>query len=176
MAGTVITPKRLAAQWLARSNRFEANVFNFETLIGAAAVNIFQESFTLLKFNSTGATPWPSRNDHRTNPLLYESGSLKASIKVKKRSPKHHVVIYTDDSEFINSNRNFTDPHKYGARNNRNRDYAFVYAAIHNMGGRDSGATGKAAFIKKRQFMGHSTVLDSKLDYYSRRIFDGFPK
>lgn len=176
MAGTVITPKQLAVQWHMLPNKFETNVFNFETLIGAAAVNVFKESFTLRKFNSTGQSPWPSRRDNRPNPLLYETGALKQSIKVKKRSPKHKVVIYTDDSEYIYSWRNSTDPHKYGVRPNKNRDYAFVYAAIHNLGGRGSGATGRAAFIKQRQFMGHSTVLESKLDYYSRRIFDGFPK
>lgn len=176
MAGTVITPKALAAKWQALPNKFDVNVFNFETLIGAAAVDVFKESFTLRKFNSTGQAPWPSRNDNQPHPLLYETGSLKDSIKVKKRTPKHKVVIYTDDSEFINSNRNQSDPHKYGARKNKNRDYAFVYAAIHNMGGKGSGATGRAAFIKQRQFMGDSTVLESKLDYYSRKIFDGFPK
>lgn len=176
MAGTVITPKQLAAKWRTLPSRFDVNVCNFETLIGAAAVDVFKESFTLRKFNSSSQSPWPSRRDNRPHPLLYETGALKRSIKVKKRSPKHKVIIYTDDSEFIDSARNSTDPHKYGARKNKNRDYAFVYAAIHNMGGRGSGATGKAAFIKQRQFIGHSTVLESKLDYYSRKIFDGFPK
>lgn len=176
MAAIKMTPKKLAAVWRALPNKFEANTFNFETLIGAAAVDVFKESFNLRKFNSTGQAPWASRHDNKPHPLLYETGALKRSIKVKKRSPKHKVVIYTDDSEFIDSNRNFTDPHKYGARVNKKRDYAFCYAAIHNEGGRNSGATGKAAFIKQRQFIGHSSVLEGKLDYYSNRIFDGFPK
>lgn len=176
MAGVVITPKQLAVKWRTLPNKFDVNVFNFKTLIGLAAVNVFKESFTLRKFNSTGQMPWPSRTDNKPHPLLYESGALKSSIKIKRQAPKHKVVIYTDDSEFIASFRGSTDPHKYGARVNPKRDYGFVYAAIHNLGGRDSGATGKARLIKQRQFMGHSTVLESRFDYYSRRIFDGFPK
>ena len=176
MAGKRITPKQLAQQWATLPNKFEVNVMNFETLIGAAAVDVFKESFNLKRFNSASATPWPSRRDNRPHPLLYESGALKDSIKVKKRSPKHKVVIYTDDSEFIRSNRNSSDPHKYGARRNKNRDYAFVYAAIHNLGGKGAGASGTAAFIKQRQFMGHSTVLESKFEYLSAKIFEGFPK
>lgn len=176
MVGSIITPKRLAAQWRTLPAKFEVNVFNFETLIGPAIVDVFKESFTLKKFNSTGQAPWPSRNDTRSNPLLYESGALKDSIKVKKRTKKHSVVIYTDDSEFIHSYRNSTDPHKYGARRNKNRNYAFVYAGIHNLGGRASGATGLAAFIKPRQFMGYSTVADSRMLYYTNKIFEGFPR
>lgn len=37
MVGKTITPKQLAQQWLTLPNRFEVNVFNFETLIGNAA-------------------------------------------------------------------------------------------------------------------------------------------
>lgn len=176
MAGNIMTPKQLAVQWRTLPNKFETNVFNFETLIGAAAVDVFKESFTLRKFNSTGQAPWPSRRDGRSHPLLYETGSLKQSIKVKKRSPKHKVVIYTDESEFFFSSRNVTDPYKYGARVSKHRSRSFVYAAIHNLGGRGAGAIGNAAYIQQRQFIGHSTVLENQLDYHSLRIFDGFPK
>lgn len=171
-----ITPKDFALQWMTLPNKFEVNVLNFESLIGDAAVDVFKESFNLKRFNSAGEMSWPSRNDKQPHPLLYETGALKSSIKVKKRSPKHKVVIYTDGSEFIASNRNSSDPHKYGARSNKNRNYAFVYAAIHNLGGRGAKARGKAAFIKQRQFMGHSTVLENKMDFYSVKIFDGFPR
>mgnify|MGYP000186426826 FL=1 len=33
MAGKVITPRQLAQQWLRLPNKFEVNVFNFETLV-----------------------------------------------------------------------------------------------------------------------------------------------
>lgn len=176
MAGKVITPKRLAAIWQNLPNKFDVNVTNFETLAGDAAVYIFKQSFNLRRFNSGSSLAWPSRRDHNPWPLLHETGTMKDSIKVKKRSPKHKVIIWTDDSEYISSNRNFTDPHKYGARQNKNRDYAFVYAAIHNEGGSAVGARGGASFIKQRQFMGYSTVLEDKLNALSIRIFDGFPK
>ena len=171
-----ITPKQLVENWRRLPNKFDVNVLNFETLIGNAAVDVFKQSFNLKRFNSSGAMGWPARNQKRSHPLLYETGSLKDSIKVKKKTPKHTVVIYTDDSEFINSNRSWTDPHKYGAKPNKNRDYAFCYAAIHNMGGSASGATGLAARIKQRQFMGDSTVLFRRIELMENRLFDGFPK
>ena len=77
MAGTVITPKQLAAKWRTLPSKFDVNVCNFETLIGAAAVDVFKESFNLRKFNSASQAPWPSRHDNRPHPLLYESGALK---------------------------------------------------------------------------------------------------
>ena len=171
-----ITTKQLIANWKHLPNKFDVNVFNFETLVGNAAVEVFQQSFALRRFNSSGATSWPARNQYAKHPLLYETGALKSSIKVKKRSPKHKVIIYTDDSEFISSRRNWSDPHQYGAKSNRNRDYAFCYAAIHNMGGSAAGATGLASRIKQRQFIGDSTVLFRRIELMTNRLFDGFPK
>ena len=52
MAGKVITPRQLAQQWLRLPNKFEVNVFNFETLVGNAAKKIFRDSFYLRRFNS----------------------------------------------------------------------------------------------------------------------------
>ena len=43
MAGKVITPRQLAQQWLRLPNKFEVNVFNFETLVGNAAKIIFRD-------------------------------------------------------------------------------------------------------------------------------------
>lgn len=176
MAGKIITPKRLAEQWLRLPNKFDVNVLNFETLAGDAAVYVFKQSFNLCRFNSGSEPAWPSRHDHNPWPLLHETGTMKDSIKVKKRSPKHKVIVWTDDAEYISSNRGSTDPYKYGARFNKNRSIGFVYAAIHNEGGSAVGARGGAGFIKKRQFMGYSTVLEDKLKSLSVRIFDGFPK
>ena len=45
MAGKVITPRQLAQQWLRLPNKFEVNVFNFETLVGNAAKKIFSRLF-----------------------------------------------------------------------------------------------------------------------------------
>ena len=61
MAGKVITPRQLAQQWLRLPNKFEVNVFNFETLVGNAAKKIFRDSFYLRRFNSAGTFSWQSR-------------------------------------------------------------------------------------------------------------------
>ena len=80
MAGKVITPRQLAQQWLRLPNKFEVNVFNFETLVGNAAKKIFRDSFYLRRFNSAGTFSWQSRRDHKPHPILEETGALKHSI------------------------------------------------------------------------------------------------
>lgn len=45
MAGKVITPRQLAQQWLRLPNKFEVNVFNFETLVGNAAKKYLETLF-----------------------------------------------------------------------------------------------------------------------------------
>ena len=42
MAGKVITPRQLAQQWLRLPNKFEVNVFNFETLV-LSLIHIFMK-------------------------------------------------------------------------------------------------------------------------------------
>ena len=75
---------------------------------------------------------------------------------------KRGVSIYTDPFAFKHSKR------QYG----RN----FCYAAVHNdpSGSHTYGNTGVRSI--QRQFIGYSTVLNDKLQSYSIRIFDGFPK
>lgn len=80
MAGKVITPRQLAQQWLRLPNKFEVNVFNFETLVGNAAKKIFRDSFYLRRFNSAGTFSWQSRRNHKPHPILEETGALKHSI------------------------------------------------------------------------------------------------
>lgn len=80
MVGKTITPKQLAQQWLTLPNRFEVNVFKFETLIGNAAKKIFKDSFYLRRFNSAGTFAWENRSDHKPHPILEETGTLKHSI------------------------------------------------------------------------------------------------
>ena len=77
MAGKVITPRQLAQQWLRLPNKFEVNVFNFETLVGNAAKKIFRDSFYLRRFNSAGTFSWQSRRNHKPHPILEETGALK---------------------------------------------------------------------------------------------------
>lgn len=175
-----ITPKQLVQQWLGLTSKYGVNVTNFKTMVGPLAVRTFQESFVLRKFNDVSATPWPSRKNGLKHPLLYETGSMFKSIKVKKTSSKKKVVIYTDESEYIFAHRSSTNPFKYGVKNNKtnyNRDIGFVYAAIHNMGGKAAGAEGKASLIKQRQFIGESSILDNRIrEMGNLIIFDGFPR
>lgn len=77
MAGKVITPRQLAQQWLRLPNKFEVNVFNFETLVGNAAKKIFRDSFYLRRFNSAGTFSWQSRRNHKPHPILEETGEYK---------------------------------------------------------------------------------------------------
>ena len=92
MAGKVITPRQLAQQWLRLPNKFEVNVFNFETLVGNAAKKIFRDSFNLRRFNSAGTFSWQSRRDHKPHPILEETGALKHSI-VWERFHSIRIVV-----------------------------------------------------------------------------------
>ena len=152
MAGKVITPRQLAQQWLRLPNKFEVNVFNFETLVGNAAKKIFRDSFYLRRFNSAGTFSWQSRRDHKPHPILEGFHSNK----------NRGVKLFTDPDMFKFSNR------QYG----RN----FCYAAIHNEGGKIAKPGSPASYIRQRQFIGYSTTVVDKISSYSIRIFDGFPK
>lgn len=161
--GIKITPRQLAQQWATLPNKFEVNVFNFETLVGNAAKKAFKDSFYLRRFNDKRSFAW--KDNHRPHPILEETGNLKNSIVWQRTSSgggKRGVSIYTDPLAFKHSKR------QYG----RN----FCYAAIHNEGGSGVGATGSAAHIKQRRFIGYSSVVADKISSYSIRIFDGFPK
>lgn len=158
-----ITPKTLANQWRNLRHKFEVNVFEFENAAGDAAVDVFKGSFELQKFNTRGAMSWPSRKNPKSNhPLLRETGTLQKSIKSKrlKSVGLGGVIVYTDPGAFGSAAR-----HK-----------GFCYAAIHNEGGIGAHATGAAAHIRKRQFIGDSTVLREKLKQLEVKIFKSFPQ
>ena len=164
MAGKTITPRQLAQQWLRLPNKFEVNVFNFETLMGNAAKKVFRDSFYLRRFNSAGTFSWQPRRNHKPHPILEETGTLKHSIVWDRfRANKNSgIKIFTDPDMFKFSNR------QYG----RN----FCYAAVHNApnGTYTYGKTGVRSI--QRQFIGYSTTIADKISSYSIRIFDGFPK
>ena len=99
MAGQVITPKQLMMQWAVLPNKFEVNIFNFETIMGDAAKHIFKQSFYLRRFNSASSFAWQPRRDKKRHPLLEETGNLKNSIvwkHFKGTGNKRGVSIYTD--------------------------------------------------------------------------------
>lgn len=159
-----ITPKQLSEQWLRLPNKLAVNIWNFEVRAGKEAVSVFKQSFTLLRFNSSGEFPWRERSDRKSHPILNETGSLKESISWKHLgggdSGGKGVRIYTDPGKFKNTKR-----HR-----------GFCYAAIHNAkdGTYTYGNTGVRSI--QRQYIGHSTVLKDKLKALSSIIFEGFPK
>lgn len=163
MAGKVITPRQLAQQWLRLPNKFEVNVFNFETLVGNAAKKYLETLLSpAVQFSRNFS--WQSRRNHKPHPILEETGALKHSIIWERfHSNKNRgVKLFTDPDMFKFSNR------QYG----RN----FCYAAIHNEGGKIAKPGSPASYIRQRQFIGYSTTVADKISSYSIRIFDGFPK
>ncbi|MDR1090957.1 MAG: hypothetical protein LBL79_07760 [Prevotella sp.] len=160
-----LTPKQLMDQWRALPNKFDVNIWNFEVKAGKAAVSVFQESFYLRRFNSSGEFGWKERRKPRPYPILEETGSLKNSIKWKH--------LGTKCSKSAAGARIYTDPNGF---QNTKRHRGFCYAAVHNApdGTYTYGRTGVRSI--QRQYIGHSTVLKNKLKELSPIIFDGFPK
>ena len=163
LGGIPITPHQLAAQWRFIPYKFAVNLWNFEVKAGKEAVEVFKESFDLKRLNASNSMLWRPRKDNRPHPLLNETSSLKNSIKWKRIGfiKSKGVNIYTDPKGFRNTNR-----HR-----------GFCYAAVHNdpSGSHTYGRSGSPSI--QRQFMGHSNVLDDKIESIARKVvFKGFPK
>ena len=114
MVGKTITPKQLAQQWLTLPNRFEVNVFNFETLIGNAAKKIFKDSFY---------------------PILEETGTLKHSIVWDRfhSSNSRGIKIFTDPDMFRFSKRQYGRNFCYAAIHNEGGQVAKSGSPAHNI-------------------------------------------
>lgn len=159
--GIVITPKHMIAQWSHAVHKFQLNVWNVEVELGKAAAEIFQKSFDLKRLNTKGSTRWPSRTRKYKHPLMDETGTLRNSIVWKQ--------IRGGGNEMV---RIYTDPGKFGTAA---RHPGFCYAAVHNApsGTYTYGKTGVPS--KQRQFIGHSSELESKMKDLSIKIFAGLP-
>ena len=90
MASRVISPANFARQWIGAINKFEFNVFNFETKAGDEVEKIFRKSFYLHHLNAPGQTSWVplrestlSRKGVLPHSILQETGTLENSIKWK---------------------------------------------------------------------------------------------
>lgn len=163
--GKVITPKQLVAQWRHLPHKLSVNLWNFEVKAGKAAQETFQESFDIKRFNSRGGTTWASRSkwSKAKHPLMVETGSLQKSIKWKHLGDKGApagVTIFTDPNGFTH-----TKSHR-----------GFCYAAVHNAPASLGTRRGRVKNMPRRQFMGHSTVLQEELKKLSPMIFQGFPR
>lgn len=157
--GIPISPTQLAAQWRPLQHKFRLNVWNFRVEAAQAAVEVFQGSFDLHRFNTNNSLRWRERRRNYKHPILDETGTLKNSIVYKKLT-NETMRVFTDPSKFFTAAR-----HK-----------GFCYAAIHNdpSGTHTYGRTGVPSV--QRQFMGHSSVLDKKIKQLLANIFIGFPK
>lgn len=167
--GIPLTPQQFIAQWEPLPHQFDLNVWDFEVSVGRSAVEIFQKSFDMKRFNTRGSMVWqhrPKRNRGGfTVGSLTESKSLRNSIVYEAESynrSKGRVKVYTDPSAFSG-----TYHHK-----------GFCFAAVHNSDD-PSVRTGRVANMPQRQFMPtekrDSTVMNDKLRELERMIFRTFP-
>lgn len=163
--GIPITPQRFVAQWEHASHWFDLNLYNFEVRAGETAVKQFQKSFQLQRFNSKGEGTWAPRSKNtyvpkgKGQPILIDTGSLRASIKSEVSKTKSEVKVYTDPNGFSN-----TSSHQ-----------GFCYAAVHN--GPSEFRRGSVANMPRRQFMGYSTVVKDELNELVRtELLKHFPK
>ena len=63
--GIPLTPQQFVAQWEPLPHAFDLNVWDFQVSVGQSAVDIFQKSFDMKRFNSKGSMVWkhrPKRN------------------------------------------------------------------------------------------------------------------
>lgn len=167
--GIPLTPQQFLAQWKPLSHQLDVNVWNFEVSVGRSAVEIFQKSFDMKRFNSRGSMVWrhrPKRNKGGyTVGGLIESRSLRDSIVYEAETfnrAKGRVKVYTDPAKFN------------GTYNHR----GFCFAAVHNSDDA-SIRTGRVANMPQRQFMPterkDSSVMNDKLRELERTIFRTFP-
>lgn len=167
--GIPLTPQQFLAQWEPLPHQFDLNVWDFQISVGRSAVDIFQKSFDMKRFNSRGSVMWRQRPQKNkggfTRGGLIESRSLRNSIMYKTNflhSSKGRVEVYTNPSAFSG-----TYSHK-----------GFCFAAVHNSDD-SSIRTGRVANMPQRQFMPtekrDSTVMNDKLRELERMIFRAFP-
>jgi hypothetical protein len=156
----ILTPQQLLAQWTDAIHDYAVGLHNFTALAGQTAVEMFQRSFDIGRFNDYNTLPWRARTRSYSHPILHETGSMKKSIKWKQLHNKR-TRVYTDRAEYVNSNRN-----KKG----------ICYADIHNApdGTYFNSRTGTASV--QRQFMGNSQYIEDELEFLTSIIFAKLPK
>lgn len=167
--GIPLTPAQWMAQWKSLPHQFDLNLWNFEVSVGQAAVEIFQKSFDMKRFNTAGSTVW-KHSPHR-NKGGYTVGGL-----VESKSLRNSIVYET---EMHNRSKGrvkvFTDPSAFGSTYSHK---GFCFAAVHNSDD-SSVRTGRVANMPQRQFMPtekhDSSVMRSKLGELERMIFKTFP-
>lgn len=167
--GIPLTPQQFREQWEPLSHTFDLNIWDFQISVGQSAVDIFQKSFDMKRFNTKGSMAWrhrPKRNNGGfTVGGLIESKSLRNSIVYETESynrSRGRVRVFTDPKAF-----NGTYRHK-----------GFCFAAVHNSDD-PSVRTGRVSNMPQRQFMPtekrDSSVMNDKLIELEKIIFRTFP-
>ena len=167
--GIPLTPQQFRAQWELLPHTFDVNVWDFQVSVGQSAVEIFQKSFDMKRFNTRGSMVWKHRAKRNKGGFtvggLVESRSLRNSIVYEAESygrSRGKVKVFTDPNAF-----NGTYNHK-----------GFCFAAVHNSDD-SSVRTGRVANMPQRQFMPtenkDSTVMNNKLRQLEKILFRTFP-
>lgn len=167
--GIPLTPERWVAQWQLLPHQFDLNIWDFEVSVGKAAVEIFQKSFDMKRFNTRGSVVWKQRS--KRNKGGYVVGSLTESRSLRN-SIAYEAELYNRSKGRV---KVFTDP---AAFSGTYRHKGFCFAAVHNSDD-PSVRTGRVANMPQRQFMPtdsrDSTVMNDKLRELNRMIFRLFP-
>lgn len=137
----------------------EKNLDYWKNALAYRALNIFQKSFELKRFNSEGSKPWEpnteftirKRKMHNTWPgagkLMMETGYLRDTLSVTEGSMIKPAIVSTNAS----------------------------YAGVHNNPEEIPNATygNTGVPVTKRQFMGHSSYIDTFIiEYQTQYLFD----
>lgn len=167
--GIPLTPAQFVAQWQPLPHQFDLNIWDFQVSVGRAAVEIFQKSFDMKRFNSKGSMVWqhrPKRN----------KGGFTVGGLVESRSLRNSIVYETESYNRAKGKvRVYTDPSAFGGTYNHK---GFCFAAVHNSDD-SSIRTGRVSRMPQRQFMPtekkDSTVMNDKLRELERIMFRMFP-
>ncbi|RXE72183.1 hypothetical protein [Xylanibacter muris] len=167
--GIPLTPQQWIAQWQPLPHQFDLNIWNFQVSVGQSAVDIFQKSFDIKRFNSKGSVVWHHRP--KRNKGGYTIGGL-----VESRSLRNSIVYETESYNRARGRvKVFTDPSAFGGTYSHR---GFCFAAVHNSDD-PSVRTGRVANMPQRQFMptekNDSSVMNDKLRELNNMIFRSFP-
>lgn len=174
----VLTPTQLNAQIRTLGRVLDTQVLAFITDLSVYARKTFRMSFQGKKFRSANSQKWQEWSEFtrkkRTNKhtltggILREYGTLMDSI-----------IINTIQSTIphIHHKRVFTNPKLFNKKSNPHP--GFCYAGIHNNPGPgetygNNFGRGNAKRVVQRQFMGHSTYIESyAAKHMNSFLFDG---
>ena len=167
--GGEMTMQQLFNHFRVVSYNVEKNSLNFAIVLSERALRIFQQSFSMKRFNSRGGQKWPELSEHTkkirrkrgtwpgAGRALMELGELYSSLKQEPTGIGGR--IYTDPKAFTATTFSVSGKKNRGASKKTYKRRAICSAAVHN-----DGASGGYTFwgnrpAVRRQFIGHSTYL-----------------